>query len=173
MILDLQKLFAASQDVHVAVNLGVAAISGYMEVSRGTLTELCYQLYKWQNKLGKGTMPGLDKLISVYEDWKEYQFVKEMYFKAREEMEGILSKMEGRLLEETYYNVMHMVVGMFDADDDGLEGLKNLFEHVNSGASSPKVSEKEAAERREMEETVRQIKLYQSLNPDGWKKVVS
>ena len=169
----MKKLFAASQDVHVAVNLGVAAISGYMEVSRGTLTELCYQLYKWQNKLGKGTMRVLDKLISVYEDWKEYQFVKEMYFKAREEMEGILSKMEGRLLEETYYNVMLMVVGMFDADADGLEGLKNLFEHVNSRASSPEVSEKEAAERREMEETVRQIKLYQSLNPDGWKKVVS
>ena len=169
----MKKLFAASQDVHVAVNLGVAAISGYMEVSRGTLTELCYQLYKWQNRLGKGTMPVLDKLVSVYEDWKEYQFVKEMYFKAREEMEGILSKMEGRLLEETYYNVMHMVVGMFDADADELEGFKKAFELINSEDLSPKVSEKEAAERREMEETVRQIKLYQSLNPDGWKKVVS
>lgn len=169
----MKKLFAASQDVHVAVNLGVAAISGYMEVSRGTLTELCYQLYKWQNKLGKGTMRVLDKLISVYEDWKEYQFVKEMYFKAREEMEGILSKMEGRLLEETYHNVMLMVVGMFDADADELEGIKKVFEHGDGEALSPEVSEKEAAERREMEETVRQIKLYQSLNPDGWKKVVS
>lgn len=173
MILDLQKLFAASQDVHVAVNLGVAVMSGYMEVSRGTLTELCYQLYKWQNKLGKGTMPGLDKLVSIYEHQREYQTAKEIYFESREEMEGILSKMEGTELEATYHNVILIIVGMFDADDDGLEGLKNLFEHVNSGASSPKVSEKEAAERREMEETVRQIKLYQSLNPDGWKKVVS
>ncbi len=171
----MKKLFAASQDVHVAVNLGVAAISGYMEVSLGTLTELCYQLYKWQNKLGKGTMPVLDKLISVYEDWKEYQFVKEMYFKAREEMEGILSKMEGRLLEETYYNVMLMIVGMFDADADERERTNKLFELIREGfpAQAPKVSEKEAAERREMEETVRQIKLYQSLNSDGWKKVVS
>lgn len=174
MRLDLKKLFAASQDVHVAVSLGKAVISGYMEVSRGALTELFYQLYKWQNKLGKGTKPGLDKLISFYEDWKEYQFIKEMYFKSREELEGILAKMEGRLLEKTYYNVMHMVVGMFDADDE-LERINKLFELIREDfpAQAPEVSEKEAAEQREMEESARQVKLYQSLNPDGWKKVVS
>lgn len=169
----MKKLFAASQDVHVAVNLGVAAISGHIQVSLGSLTELCYQLYKWQNKLGKGTMPVLDKLVSVYEQQKEYQTAKDMYFASREELDGILAKMEGRLLEETYYNVMLMIVGMFDADADELEGFKKAFELINSEDLSPKVSEKEAAERREMEETVRQIKLYQSLNSNGWKKVVS
>lgn len=173
MRLDLKKLFAASQDVHAAVNLGVTVISGYMEVSLGTLTELCYQLYKWQNKLGKGTMPVLDKLISIYEHQKEYQTAKAMYFEAREELEGILAKMEGRLLEETYYNVMLMIVGMFDADADELEGFKQVFELINSGASAPEVSEKEAAERREMQEAARQVKLYQSLNPGNGKKVVS